>query len=120
MDVRRSFRTMDLSTNSFAIDSSTTALLVAVQRWPVEPNAPCTGLKFAAGNEYSLSETLLKLLSPSAAVNTWGANARLEYLLRYTPKASFEKLMQIYQFALTQNCNRAEAFNHPRQLEENS
>ena len=79
-----------------------------------------TGLKFAAGNEYSLSETLLKLLSPSAAVNTWGANARLEYLLRYTPKASFEKLMQIYQFALTQNCNRAEAFNHPRQLEENS
>jgi glycosyltransferase involved in cell wall biosynthesis len=79
-----------------------------------------TGLKFAAGNEYSLSETLLKLLSPSAAVNTWGANARFEYLLRYTPKASFEKLMQIYQFALTQNCNRAEAFNHPRQLEENS
>lgn len=58
-----------------------------------------TGLKFVAGDEGSLSETLLKLLSPAAPVDVWGRNARVEYLSRYTPAASFETLMQIYRFA---------------------
>jgi glycosyltransferase involved in cell wall biosynthesis len=79
-----------------------------------------TGLKFTSGDECSLAEALLKLLSPSAPVDAWGSSARLEYLSRYTPKASFEKLMQIYQFALTQRCESAHAFNHPTQLEESS
>jgi glycosyltransferase involved in cell wall biosynthesis len=79
-----------------------------------------TGLKFDAGNEGSLAQALLKVLSPPAAVDAWGASARLEYLSRYTPNASFERLMQIYQFALTQRCERAHAFNRPTQLEESS
>ena len=79
-----------------------------------------TGLKFDAGDEASLAQALLKVLSPSAAVDAWGSSARLEYLSRYTPNAGFERLMQIYQFALTQRCERAHAFNRPTQLEESS
>lgn len=79
-----------------------------------------TGLKFTAASEFSLSEALSRLLSPSAAVNAWGVNARREYLARYTPEAGFEKLMQIYQFALAQRCECAHAFSRPTQLKETS
>lgn len=58
-----------------------------------------TGLKFSAGDESSLSETLRKLLSPYAHIDIWGKNARREYLTRYTPDTTFEALMKIYQFA---------------------
>jgi glycosyltransferase involved in cell wall biosynthesis len=79
-----------------------------------------TGLKFAAGNQHRLSDVLVRLLSSSAEVNAWGANARVEYLSRYTPTASFEKLMQIYQFALKSHCEHAHAFPPSPQLERSS
>jgi glycosyltransferase involved in cell wall biosynthesis len=63
-----------------------------------------TGLKFAAGDENSLSESLSKMLSSLIPIDLWGKRAREEYLARYTPANGFERLMQIYRFARAENC----------------
>jgi len=69
-----------------------------------------TGLKFVAGDEHSLSEVAFRFLSPSAAIDIWGASARCEYLSQYTPDASFESLMRIYRFAKDENTEPANQF----------
>ena len=49
--------------NSAATDETTTAREVAVQRWPVEPNAPCA-VPVAASSRSASSSTITGFLPP--------------------------------------------------------
>lgn len=55
-----------------------------------------TGLKFEPGNESQLSARLTQILNDDALADRLGANARREYLARYTPARNFQSLIETY------------------------
>jgi glycosyltransferase involved in cell wall biosynthesis len=64
----------------------------------VVPNK--TGLHFEAGNPVDLAEKAQWMVDNPAVVKQMGANARKEYLAKYTPEKNFTLLMDIYQQAI--------------------
>jgi glycosyltransferase involved in cell wall biosynthesis len=58
------------------------------------------GLTFPAGDHEVLASILTRIAAEDHTVDRLGANARREYLSRYTPQANFECLMGIYRAAL--------------------
>jgi glycosyltransferase involved in cell wall biosynthesis len=59
-----------------------------------------TGLHFEAGNPVELAEKVQWMIENPAEVKKMGANARKEYLAKYTPEKNYEMLMDIYQQAI--------------------
>ena len=64
-----------------------------------------TGLKFPPGDAEALGETIGTILGDGTLVDRLGANARAEYLAKYTPQHNFEMLMRIYRFAIESRGN---------------
>jgi glycosyltransferase involved in cell wall biosynthesis len=58
------------------------------------------GLHFEAGNADDLAEKVQWMIDNPAEVKKMGANARKEYLAKYTPEKNYEMLMDIYQQAI--------------------
>jgi glycosyltransferase involved in cell wall biosynthesis len=59
-----------------------------------------TGLHFEAGNPTDLAEKAQWMIDNPADVKKMGANARNEFLAKYTPEKNYEMLMDIYQQAI--------------------
>jgi glycosyltransferase involved in cell wall biosynthesis len=59
-----------------------------------------TGLHFEAGNPVDLAEKAQWMVDNPAVVKQMGANARKEYLAKYTPEKNLTLLMDIYQQAI--------------------
>jgi glycosyltransferase involved in cell wall biosynthesis len=64
-----------------------------------------TGLKFPPGDAAALGEALRTILGDGSLAGRLGANARAEYLAKYTPERNFEMLMRIYRFAIERKGN---------------
>ena len=56
-----------------------------------------TGLKFAAGDEAALAQCLERMVKDPDLADRMGANARAEYLDRFTAERNFEMLMDVYK-----------------------
>ena len=61
-----------------------------------------TGMKFAAGDEAALAQCLTSMVNYPDLADALGANARAEYLNRFTPERNFEMLMRIYDTVLSE------------------
>jgi glycosyltransferase involved in cell wall biosynthesis len=59
-----------------------------------------TGFTFPAGDASALGAALRRLLSNPALADTCGANARREYLARYTPAVNYQLLRAVYERAM--------------------
>lgn len=59
-----------------------------------------TGLKFESGNAVELGAALTTMLADPALADRLGAQARAEYVERYTPAQNFSMLSKIYQSIL--------------------
>ena len=64
-----------------------------------------TGLKFPPGDAAALGEALRTILGDGGLADRLGANARAEYLAKYTPERNFEMLMRIYRLAIERKGN---------------
>jgi glycosyltransferase involved in cell wall biosynthesis len=72
-----------------------------------------TGLLARPGDVSSWSQALQTMLASDDLADRMGANARAEYLARYTPERNFRELMEIYRFAIERRGGRM-----PQRLEE--
>jgi len=59
-----------------------------------------TGLKFAAGDEAGLGRCLARIVNEPDLADRMGANARAEYLHRFTAERNFAMLMGVYEKVL--------------------
>jgi glycosyltransferase involved in cell wall biosynthesis len=59
-----------------------------------------TGLKFPAGDETALGDSLRRILTGPDLADHLGSDARAEYLTRFTPERNFEMLNGIYERVL--------------------
>ena len=64
-----------------------------------------TGLQFSPGDAVALGQALRAILSDDSLADRLGADARAEYLAKYTPERNFEMLMRIYRFAIESRGN---------------
>ena len=67
-----------------------------------------TGLMFAAGDEAALAQRLERILEEPDQADRLGANARTEYLTRFTPERNFQMLMRIYEGVLSRTAGSTE------------
>jgi len=62
-----------------------------------------TGLHFTPGDAGDLKEKVLWANRNPERLVAFGRNARASYELKYTPERNYEKLMEIYQFAINRS-----------------
>lgn len=62
-----------------------------------------TGLKVSVGDTIALTDALRRVLTDDALADRTGREARAEYLNKYTPEHHYQKLMNIYRFAMNQS-----------------
>jgi len=62
-----------------------------------------TGLTFPAGEVDALGQSLRNVLHEPSAADYYGANARQEYLARYTPEQNYRQLIDTYESAITEH-----------------
>ncbi len=62
-----------------------------------------TGLHFTPGDPGDLKEKVLWANRNPERLVAFGRNARASYELQYTPERNYEKLMEIYQFAINRS-----------------
>lgn len=60
-----------------------------------------TGFLYEAGNAYQLAETIRMAVADTDKLRAMRNLARQEYLTRYTSQTNYEKLMEIYETALS-------------------
>lgn len=61
------------------------------------------GLHFEVSNKQDFKKKILRLNSDSELLRKLGENARMDYLLNYTPEKNYKMLMNIYQEAIEEN-----------------
>jgi glycosyltransferase involved in cell wall biosynthesis len=83
---------------AFACGSPALVACLGSMKEIVIPNK--IGLHFEAGNADDLAEKVQWMIDNPAEVKKMGANARREYLAKYTPEKNYEMLMDIYQQAI--------------------